>query len=124
MFLACLCHQHLGAYLRLLATSGVCDKQAGASCRLLPALSVLYRYLGPSLMLHSIAAGLWEYSLDGSFGIFTIAASVCGHCLIFNRQIIIFFFRFCHQGSSINSFLQADHSLFFSFATRGSGCFA
>ena len=23
-----------------------------------------------------------------------------------------FFFKFCHQGSSINSFLQADHSLF------------
>merc|ERR1711951_274609 len=45
-------------------------------------------------MLHSIAAGLWEYSLDGSFGIFTIAASVCGHCLIFNRQIIIFFSDF------------------------------
>ena len=54
-------------------------------------MSVLYQYLGPSLMLHSIAAGLWEYSLDGSFGIFTIAASVFGHCLIFCRQIIIFF---------------------------------
>ena len=68
MFLstACVCHQHVGAYLRLLAISGVCDKHAGASFRLLPAVSVLYQYLGPSLMLHSIAAGLWEYSLDVS----------------------------------------------------------
>ena len=93
MFLltACVCHHHVGAYLRLLAISGVCDKHAGASFRLLPTVSVLYQYLGPSLMLHSIAAGLWEYSLDGSFGIFTIAASVFGHCLIFCRQIIFFF---------------------------------
>ena len=95
-----------------MAISGVCDKHAGASFRLLPAVSVLYQYLGPSLMLHSIAAGLWEYSLDGSFGIFTIAASVFGHCLIFCRQIMTFYFKFCHQGSSVNSFLQADHSLF------------
>ena len=89
MFLltACVCHQHVGAYLRILAISGVCDKHAGASFRLLPAVSVLYQYLGPSLRLHSIAAGLWEYSLDGSFGILTIAASVFGHCLIFCRQI-------------------------------------
>ena len=74
-----------------MAISGVCDKHAGASFRLLPAVSVLYQYLGPSLMLLSIAAGFWEYSLDGSFGIFTIAASVFGHCLIFCRQIIYFF---------------------------------
>ena len=26
----------------------------------------------PSLRLHSLAAGLWEYSLEVSFGIFTI----------------------------------------------------
>ena len=77
------CYRHVGAYLRLLAITGVCDKHAGASFKLLPAVSVLYQYLGPSLMLHSIAAGLWEYSLDGSFGIFTIAASVFGYCLIF-----------------------------------------
>ena len=120
MFLACLCHQHLGAYLRLLATSGVCDKQAGASCRLLPALSVLYRYLGPSLMLHSIAAGLWEYSLDGSFGIFTIAASVCGHCLIFNRQIIIFFSDFATRGPVLTAFCR-QIIVFFQFCHQGFG---
>ena len=149
MFLstACVCHQHVGAYLRLLAISGVCDKHAGASFRLLPTVSVLDQYLGPSLRLHSIAAGLWEYSfgvcllfprdrllaiscvcdkhagasfrllptasvfnqhlhplgftplqqvygkivLDGFFGFFTIATSVFGHCLIFCRQIIVFF---------------------------------
>ena len=75
MFLstACVCHQHVGPYLRLLAISGVCDKHAGASFRLLPAVSVLDQYLGPSLRLHSIAAGLWEYSLEVCFGIFAIA---------------------------------------------------
>ena len=123
MFLstACVCHQHVGAYLRLLAISGVCDKHAGASFRLLPAVSVLYQYLGPSLMLHSIAAGLWEYSLDGSFGIFTIAASVFGHCLIFCRQIIIFFFsNFATRGPVLTAFCR-QIIVFFQFCHQGFG---
>ena len=54
-----------------MAISGVCDKHAGilwavahSKC-ILPASTFLW--------LHSIAAGLWEYSLEVCFGIFAIA---------------------------------------------------
>ena len=41
------CHQHVGAYLRILTISGVCDKRAGASFRLLPTARVFDEHIHP-----------------------------------------------------------------------------
>ena len=54
-----------------MAISGVCDKHVGILWAFAHSKCILPA--SPSLKLHSLAAGLWEYSLEVCFGIFAIA---------------------------------------------------